>query len=191
MFGVRHRLRYGLVDPVTDNEITFTFTRPFGTFADGATLTFTAAGTENSRVYLPVDPVDAEVVAVDGHGRPALLLRRTGAGAVVFCTYPLEHMAAVTPGVNPEAGQALYGALAAFAGIARLVTVDDPRVAVDIVDHADGRRFLWLVSQSDAELAVKPTVAAGVALRALDGGEVPDGVTLGPFGVGVYQLVGG
>jgi endo-1,4-beta-mannosidase len=189
MFGVRHRLRYGLVDPVTDDEVTFTFTQPFGTFAEGASLTFAAAGTVNSRVYLPVDAVDAEVVAVDGHGRPALLLRRVGEGSVLFCTYPLEHMAAVTPGVNPEAGQALYGALAVHAGVSRPVTVEDPRVAVDIVDHADGRRFVWLVSQSDAPLAVKPTVAAGSALRSLDGGEVSDGVTLAPFGVGVCELV--
>ncbi|HEY3754001.1 MAG TPA: cellulase family glycosylhydrolase [Pseudonocardiaceae bacterium] len=189
MFGVRHRLRYGLVDPVTDAEVTFTFTRPFGSLAEGANLTFTTAGTTNSRVYLPVDPVDAEVVAVDGHGRPAVLLRKVGKGSVVFCTYPLEHMAAVTPSVNPEAGQALYGALAAYAGIDRPATVDDPRVAADVVHHEDGRRFLWLVSQSDAELAVKPTLAAGLSLHALDGGDVAGAVVLAPFGVGVYQLV--
>jgi endo-1,4-beta-mannosidase len=188
MFGVRHRLRYGLVDPVTDDEVTFTFTRPFGTFVEGARLTFPAAGTVHSRVFLPVDPAGAEVVAVDVHNRPALLVRRVGRGSVVFCTYPLEHMAAVTPAVNPEAGQALYGALAAYAGIDRPVTVDDPRVAVDLIDHEDGRRFVWLVSQSDGELAVKPTVAQGLALRGLDGSDTADGIVLEPFGVGVFQL---
>ena len=178
MFGVRHRLRYGLVDPVTDDEVTFTFTQPFGTLAEGAELRFTAAGT---RVYLPVDPVDAEVVAVDGHGRPAVLVRRTGTGAVILCTYPLEHMASVTPAVNPEAGQVLYGALAAFANVDRPATVDDPRVAADVLCHDDGRRFLWLVSQSDAELTVKPNLAAGLSLD-------EPAVTLEPFGVGVYEL---
>jgi endo-1,4-beta-mannosidase len=189
MFGVRHRLRYGLVDPVTDSEVTFTFTRPFGTLAEGTELRFAAAGTVDSRVYLPVDPVDAEVIAVDGHGRPALLLRRVGEGAVVFCTYPLEHMASVTPAVNPDAGQALYGALAAFAGLDRPVTVDDPRVAADILCHADGRRFLWLVSQCDGELTVKPTLAAGLTLRGLTCDDIDSAVTLGPFGVGVYEIV--
>ncbi|HVV21933.1 MAG TPA: cellulase family glycosylhydrolase [Pseudonocardiaceae bacterium] len=186
MFGVRHRLRYGLVDPVVDDEVTFTFTRPFGTFAEGARLSFRAAGTADSRAYLPVDPVDADVVAVDGHGRPALLVRRVGSGSVILCTYGLEHMASVTPAVNPEAGQALYGALAAYAGIDRIATVDNPRVAADVLVHEDGRRFLWLVSQCDAEVTVKPNVATG--LRTLTGEPVSGPVTLGPFGVGVYEL---
>jgi endo-1,4-beta-mannosidase len=188
LFGVRHRLRYGLVDPVVDDEVTFTFTQPFGTFADGARLTLRAAGTPDSRVYLPVEPVTAEVVAVDGHGRPALLVRRVGEGSMILCTYGIEHMAAVTPAVNPEGGQALYGALAAYAGLDRPATVDDPRVAADVVCHEDGRRFLWLVSQADAEVTVKPTVAAG--LCTLAGEPVTGSVVLGPFGVGVYQLMG-
>jgi len=126
MFGVRHELRYGLVDPVEDDTVTFTFTRAFGSLAEGACLSFRAAGTPDSRVYLPVVPTDAEVVAVDGHGRPALLCRRAGTGSVILCTYPLEHMAAVTPAANPEAAQVLYGALAAHAGLDRPVTVDEP-----------------------------------------------------------------
>jgi endo-1,4-beta-mannosidase len=189
MFGVRHRLRYGLVDPVTDDEVTFTFTKPFGSLAVGASVTFPAAGTKNSRVYLPVDVVDAEVVAVDGHGRPALLHRRVGDGSAILCTYPLEHMASVTPAANPEAGQALYAALAAFAGVHREVTVADPRVAADTLVHTDGRRFVWLVSQSDDELTVTPTPAEGLVLTALDGTTLADGaVVLPPFGVGVYRL---
>jgi endo-1,4-beta-mannosidase len=190
LFGVEHQLRYGLVDPVEDDEVTFTFTKPFGTLAEGARLTFPAAGTKDSRVYLPVVPTDAEVLAVDGHGRPALLRRRIGGGSAILCTYPLEHMASVTPRTNPEAGQALYTALAAFAGVHRQVTVDDPRVASDTLVHEDGRQFVWLVSQSDEELAVKPALATGLTLAGLDGNPVDGAVTLPPFGVGVYQLLG-
>jgi endo-1,4-beta-mannosidase len=190
MFGVRHQLRYGLVDPVVDDTVTFTFTMAFGSLAEGARLSFRAAGTPHSRVYLPVVPTDAEVVAVDGHGRPALLCRRSGAGSVILCTYPLEHMAAVTPAANPEAAQVLYGALAAHAGLDRPVTVDDPRVAVDELVHADGRRFVWLVSQSDGELSVKPTLANGLDLRTLAGDPVAGELLLPPFGVGVYELLG-
>jgi endo-1,4-beta-mannosidase len=190
MFGVRHQLRYGLVDPVVDDTVTFTFTMAFGSLAEGARLSFRAAGTPHSRVYLPVVPTDAEVVAVDGHGRPALLCRRAGAGSVILCTYPLEHMAAVTPAANPEAAQVLYGALAAHAGLDRPVTVDDPRVAVDELVHADGRRFVWLVSQSDGELSVKPTLANGLDLRTLAGDPVAGELLLPPFGVGVYELLG-
>ncbi len=187
LFGVRHRLRYGLVDPVVDDEVTVTFTRSFGTLAAGARLSFRAAGTESGRAYLPVDPVDAEVVAVDGHDRPALLVRRVGSGSMVLCTYGLEYMASVTPAVNPEAGQVLYGALAEYARVDRIATVDDPRVAVDVLCHEDGRRFLWLVSQADVELTVKPAVSAG--LLTLAGEVVAGSVTLAPFGIGVYRLV--
>jgi endo-1,4-beta-mannosidase len=190
MFGVEHQLRYGLVDPVADDEVTFTFTKPFGSLAEGDSLTFPAAGTQHSRVYLPVDVVDAEVLAVDGHGRPALLHRRIGSGSAILCTYPLEHMASVTPAANPEAGQALYAALAEFAGVHRSVTVDDRRVAADTLVHEDGRRFVWLVSQSEEELAVKPALAAGLTLGGLDGAPRDASVVLPPFGVGVYRLLG-
>ena len=53
-----------------------------------------------------------------------------GAGSTVLCTYPLEHMAARTPRVNPEDTWRLYSALAADAGVSRPVRVDDPRVLV-------------------------------------------------------------
>src|ERR1035438_5703906 len=82
----------------------------------------------HDRWKLPVRPDGAEVIAVDSRGRPALLLRAAGAGSLVLCTYPIEHMAAVTPAVNPEAASVLYDALAVHAGVSRLVTVDDPRV---------------------------------------------------------------
>lgn len=60
MFRVEHQLRAGLVDPIEDDTVTFTFERDFG--------------------------------------------------SVVLCTYPIEHMAAVTPRVNPEATSQLYSA---------------------------------------------------------------------------------
>ncbi|MFE2940958.1 cellulase family glycosylhydrolase [Streptomyces sp. NPDC059255] len=189
LFGVRHTLEYGLVDPIEDDTVELTLTRPFGTLAEGDTLSFRAAGTPSSRVFLPVEPYGAEVLATDGRGRPALLLRETGAGAVVLCTYPLEHMASVTPRVNPEQTVRLYDALAAYAGVRRPVTVDDLRVAVDLLDHEDGRRYVWLVSQGREELVVKPVVEAGLRLTGLDG-SAADEVTLEPYGVRVLRLVG-
>jgi endo-1,4-beta-mannosidase len=190
MFGVQHQLTYGLVDPIEDDEVTFTMRRDFGTLSAGARLTFRAAGNEHSRAYLPVRPDGAEVIAVDGHDRPALLLHETGAGSVVLCTYPIEQMASATPRVNPDATSVLYDALAAFAGVRRLVTVGDPRIAADVLVRSDGSRFAWLVSQADEQVTVKPELATGLRLTPLDG-SAPDGVaTLAPFGVGVFRLEG-
>ena len=99
-----------------------TFTRDFGGLPRGTTLDFKAAGSEHSRAYLPVTPTTAEVIATDAHGRPALLRRQVGRGSLILCSYPLEYMAALTPRVNPDATVALYGALAAHAGVRRPVS---------------------------------------------------------------------
>jgi endo-1,4-beta-mannosidase len=181
LFGVEHRLTYGLVDPIEDDTVEFTLTRDLGTLPEGTRLTFQAAGTPDSRAYLPVRPTSAEVVAVDGHGRPALLRRRHGDGWVVLCTYPLEHMSAVTPRVNPEQTHRLYDALAAFAGVRRPVTAPDPRVSADVLVRSDGTRFAVLVSQAAVEVRVKPVLAGDVT------GEFEE-VTLGPYGVRVLEL---
>ncbi|MGO4430867.1 beta-mannosidase, partial [Streptomyces sp. MCAF7] len=131
-----------------DEVLEMTFTDDFGGLTAGDTLRFPVAGNEDSRAYLPVLPRDARVVAVDAHGRPALLVRDTGRGRTVLATYPLEHMAARTARVNPEETHRLYAALADVAGVRRPVTVDSPYVGADVVVHQDGRRFVWLVSQS-------------------------------------------
>ena len=189
LFGVQHQLRNGLVDPIEDEQVTFTFAANFGTLPAGARLSFSVAGSEYGRAFLPVRPDGADVIAVDGHDRPALPLRRVGAGAMVLCTYPIEHLAAMTARVNPEATSTLYDALAAFAGVSRPVTVDNPRIAADIVVRADGARFLWLVSQAAEPVVAKPQLAAGLRLAGLDGSAVEGTVGLDPFGVSVFALM--
>jgi endo-1,4-beta-mannosidase len=191
LFEVQHQLRNGMVDPIEDEQVTFTFAADFGTLPAGAQLAFSVAGTEYGRAFLPVRPAGADVIAVDGHDRPALLRRSVGAGAMVLCTYPIEHMAAMTARVNPEATSTLYDALAAFAGVSRPVTVDDPRIAVDILVRADGARFVWLVSQSAEPVEAKPQLAAGLRLARLDGSAADSTVGLDPFGVSVFALIDG
>ncbi len=177
LFGVEHRLTYGLADPIEDDVVELTFTRDLGPLTEGARLRFRAGGTPHSRTYLPVRPTSAEVVATDAHGRPALLRRRHGDGQVIFCTYPLEHMAAVTPRVNPEDTHRLYDALAEVAGVRRPVTTPDPRVSADVLVRADGTRFAVLVSQAGTELCVRPAGAEGF-----------EEVVLAPYGVQVLEL---
>jgi endo-1,4-beta-mannosidase len=191
MFGVEHQLSYGPPARLEDEPTTFTLAQDFGTLSRGAQLVFRADGTQQSRTYLPVRPAGAEVVAVDGHDRPALLLRRAGAGSVILCTYPLEFLAAASAAVNPEATSTLYNALAIYAGVRRAVTVDDPRVAADVLVRSDGRQFAWLVSHAAEPVTVKPQLSAGSRLTALDGAPSNGSITLGPFGVGVFLLEAG
>ncbi|MGW2340881.1 glycoside hydrolase 5 family protein [Streptomyces sp. NPDC001661] len=179
LFGVEMQLSYGVAEPVEDDELAMTFTEDFGGVRAGETLRFPVAGNEDSRAWLPVVPDGARVVATDAHGRPALLVHEIGAGRAVLATYPLEHMAARTARVNPEQTHRLYAALAEVAGADRPVTVDTPLVSADTLVHEDGRRFLWLVSQADEELMVRPSDHLGKPL---------DEVTLAPYGVRVLEL---
>ena len=131
-----------------------------------------------ARDHLPVEATGAAVLAVDGEGRPALLRRTLGAGALVLCTYPLEHMAARTPAANPEDTWRLYSALADAAGVARPVRVEDPRVLTGRLRTGRGERTI-LVNCSfetiDVELRAEP--GRGLSL--------PAELALPPAGVAV------
>jgi endo-1,4-beta-mannosidase len=190
MFGVEHQLRAGLPDPIDSETVAFRFQRDLGSLRAGDTLTFAVAGTEYSRSYLPVRPAGAEVVATDDRGRPALLLRQAGDGSLILCTYPVEHLAALTPAVNPEATGALYDALATHAGVRRPLLTGDSRVAGDVLLRSDGEAFAWFVSQADEPVTITPTVTAGLQLTSLAGtGPLVESVSLAPFGVAVGRLI--
>jgi endo-1,4-beta-mannosidase len=176
-FGVRHTLRYGLVDPIEGDVVTFKFVEPFGDIVAGTTLSFRVAGEHSARGYLPVEPAGARVVAVDARGNPTLLSHTLGSGSTILCTYPLEHMAARTPGVNPESTWQIYSALALVAGVARPVRVADPRVLVGHVRHPNVDTVLF-VNCSGARVVTEPILADGVSLS-LDG----QALILEPFGV--------
>jgi endo-1,4-beta-mannosidase len=180
IFGVRHRLRPGLVDPIVEDEVIFQFVDDLGDIAEGTRLTFRVAGEPSARAFLPVDPLGAEVVALDGHGRPALLRHRLAAGRAVFCTYPIEHLAARSPGVNPEDTYRVYSALAAAAGVARPVRVDDPRVLVGRVRSGDTETVLFVNCSGDA-IAAEP-ILSGVELDPATGT-----LALEPFGVAAIR----
>ena len=184
MFGVRHLLDVGMGDPVEDDAVRLTLRQDLGGLAAGTTLTFAAPG---NQVFLPVEPDGAEVLAADARGRPALLLRRTGGGSFVLCTYPVEHMAALTPRVNPDDTVTLYDALARHAGVRRPVTVADPRVACDTLIRDDGALFAVLASHAAEALTVTPALGGG-ELTTLDGEDAAEGVKLGPFGIKVLRI---
>jgi endo-1,4-beta-mannosidase len=180
LFGVRHRLRYGLADPIVEDEVIFQFVDDLGDIAEGTRLSFRVAGEPSARAYLPVETVGAEVVAIDARGRPALVRHALGAGSTVLCTYPIEHLAARTPGANPEDTWRLYSALAEAAGVARAVRVDDPRVLVGRIRSGESERAL-LVNSAGDQIAVEP-ILSGVELDAAAGP-----LTLEPFGVAVIR----
>lgn len=181
LFGARHTLRYGLVEPILDDEITVRFEEDFGDIGAGATITVPVAGTADGRAILPVEPVDATVVARDQHGRPVLLRASRGTGQTVLCTLPLEYFAASRPQANPDPTWRIYRALADVAGLPRETAGDDPRLMVDHLSHDDGRTFQWVVNASDESVTYHPNPE----LTTLQGDPVADHRTLAPYGVDV------
>ena len=177
-FGVSHSLRYGLTDPIEDNVVQVRFLTGFGQIAEGETLQFVAGGTAHGRSFLPVQALDAEVIAVDHHDRPVLLRRRVGDGTAVLCTYPLEYMAARTPRVNPEPTWRLYDALAETAGVERPLRCADPRVSC-IVASSDGPSLASVSNLSGDP--VSATVQDGARQRAFE---------LGPYDVHTFTHPG-
>jgi endo-1,4-beta-mannosidase len=181
VFGVRHRLRHGLVDEIADDEVVFEFVEDFGGQPAGSRLSFRAAGEPSARAYLPVDPAGADIVAIDRHGRPALLRHSVGSGRAVLCTYPIEHMAARTPGANPESTWQIYSALATVAGVSRPVRIPDARVLVGGLRRDGGDGVCVFVNCSGENVALEPILEEGVELPT----EQP---ILEPFGVRTARL---
>jgi hypothetical protein len=181
LFGVEHQLRYGLVDPIEDDEVVLELVADLGELVAGTRLSFTVSGEPSARAHLPVEPVGAEIVAVDSYGRPALLRHAVGAGQTVLCTYPLEHLAARTPWANPENTWRIYSALAALAGVERHVRVDDPQVLAGVV-RGDTRDVAVLVNCSSSAVSLQPVVPSATG----DGTSWP--LVLAPRGAATFGL---
>jgi hypothetical protein len=185
-FGVRHHLRYGLTDTVGTDQVTFTFVEDLGRLSAGTQLTFRVAGSEGSRALLPVEPDGARVLAVDDHERPALLERRVGDGAMVLCTYPLEHLASRAPRANPEDTWRLYSELARAAGVVLPLAVQDPRVMVGRLLCPEEEVALVINMSADPLEATFETLDGATYGRRGCGTNAPlEAVALPPFDVAV------
>jgi endo-1,4-beta-mannosidase len=190
LFGVRHLLRYGLNEPV-DTDVIATAAVDLGDLPAGSVLRFRPAGPDDSRAYLPIELLDAEVVLADQDDRPVLVRRRIGAGVLYLGTFPVEYFGAVRRDANlDDETWRLYRALAREAGIQPPVTVDSPLCAVDEIVHADGTRYTWLVSGAAEETTVRPLLAADIRLvDVLSKEDVTDGCVLAPYGIRVMRQV--
>ena len=191
LFGVEHQLRYGLIERVDEARVTWTMDAALGDLAAGAELQFAVAGTEHGRGMLPLRAASgARVLARDGHGRPALVERPVGAGAMLLAAYPIEYFAASRPNANPEPAERLYRALAERAGLTWHVRSRRPDVLVDTLIDAGGRRLAWLLSQCLEPVRAEIETAGGAELEDVETGERFCGaVDLPACGVRVCRLV--
>ena len=188
IFGVSRQIWYGLVDPIEEDEVTFTFTADFGDITAGEQVSFGVAGNESARAFLPVEAAGATVLAVDGHRRPALLSRQIGTGSMVLCTYPVEHMAARTPRVNPESTWRLYAALAAAAGVQLPLAASDPRVMTGRLRTGAGEvAVLVNTSAQRVEVGLVTTGTASYGRDDAAPGEALRQLVLAPFEIEILS----
>lgn len=190
--GIPHTLRYGMREEI-DDVVEFRFDEAFGGLAKHTVLRFPFAGSRESRHMLPLDdrdlPEDVTVIARDQRGRPALVRRRVGEGAVYVATYSIEYFASERDHAHADDDvRVLYAALAAEAAATPEVTSGDDRVIVDGLAHDDGRRFDWFVNVTPDVVPVRPLTSKPTTFAdpLADGAKV-DGFELPPFGVRVLE----
>ncbi|MDR6573610.1 endo-1,4-beta-mannosidase [Curtobacterium sp. 320] len=156
-FGIWKRSRYGVTEPITDDLIEIRFCADFGDIQEGTVLQFPAGGASEARAFLPVEAEAAQVVARDGHGRPAILVHERGLGRTVLSTYPLELLCARTPHVDHRPLAQLYRALAVVAGVSAHVSTDDLDSFADTLLTDDGGVHTVVVNTagSDSDTIVR------------------------------------
>ncbi len=168
--GCRHHLRYGLADiPLPPLEITMH--RALATLPAGASLRYEVPQGQARSAYCPVEPVEADVVAVDGEGRPAILEHRLGAGRVVFSAYPLEYYITQRYEAHQtDATWRLYRALRDLAGLAPHVDGDNPFVEVRALEGPRDT-LVWAINHSWQPQRLRLAVAGPVhAVHDLESG---------------------
>ncbi len=140
-----------------ESHVHLHFTAAFGTLVAGDVLSVPAgrADLHGRGVRLKVE--DAEVLAVDSHGNPALTRVRRGTGYTVVCAYPVEILLADVPDAHgPEDPwwQVLHG-LADLAGIVPLAGVEHPDLTTGLL-HGSGGGTLVVTNHGSA--SVRTTV---------------------------------
>lgn len=187
-FGVGHQLRYWMQEPFEEEELRLRFTATFGDLEAGETLSFPAPAGEEIRVRLPVELTGARVIATDQRGRPALVERQVGEGAMVLLTSPVELWSARRPRTNPDATARLFRALAARAGALPEIHTDRLDVLIDELRRDDGTRLVWVVSEAQTPVGVPLTAPAGAPFTDVESGTPVEGeVQLDPYQVRVLE----
>lgn len=187
-FGIEHQLRYWLEEPFEEQRLHLHFEAPFGDVQAGETLCFPAPADDATRVRLPIETAGARVIATDQRGRPALVERAVGAGAMVLLTSPVELWSARRPRTNPDDTARLFRALAARSGALPEIRADRLDVVVDELRRDDGTRLVWAVSEAPAAIDVRLTAPAGARFTDVESGAAVAGeLHLDPYQVRVLE----
>jgi endo-1,4-beta-mannosidase len=152
------------------------FVAPWGPFPVGDTLPLPAWDGELHTRGVRLLPSDAETIAVDADGEPALVVARRGAGTVVTCAYPIELLLATVPDAHgpQDASWGIYAGLATLAGIQQVT--GHPEVTAGELRGPSGT-ITVLTNHGSAAVAATATLP--------DGQRTP--VELEPYGFALLE----
>jgi endo-1,4-beta-mannosidase len=154
-----------LADHAAAEAVSLTLVRPLGRLAAGQVFHFRPEAGNPRHWPAVLEVTQAEVVATDQAGRPALVASTCGRGKTLLSAYPLETYLAALPGAfeGPEPTAQLYRGLAEWAGIEPLFSTDQPGVeAAGLV--GEGRGYAVLANHQAA--AARVTVSSRLPLTA-------------------------
>jgi len=171
------------------------FLKGFGSFKQDEKLTLQGS----ANWTLDTEPAEADVIACNPEGCPALTVHRYGKGKTVLCLEPLERLLIGVPHVFEESqSYRVYEALKAVAGIDAGVRMGHPFIERTLHSMSDAR-ILTVINHSAAPAEAKVEVdfpAKNITeLRSGDtttfdtkGDTVSWDVRLEPSGVRLYKL---
>ena len=94
LFGIRHKLRYGLTDSVKTDQVTLTFVEDLGeALTTGTQLNFHVAGSEGDGRSCPSSRGGRQFWRSTTRAVRRCYDAGWACGAMILCTYPIEHMA--------------------------------------------------------------------------------------------------
>lgn len=177
------------------SEVRLTFVAKFGDLDVGEVLVIPSGSKDLHLRGVCLDVTDAQVLAVDSRGLPALTRATRGRGSVTVCAYPVELLEAEVPDAHSpqETLWRLYRAVADAAGVRPLATADHQDLVCGVLTGPQGG-ILTVTNHSPGtvDAPLRLPVGAHHLADALNGSAIPDDtpptgrrLTLAPFGAAV------
>jgi endo-1,4-beta-mannosidase len=172
------------------------FVRPWGPFASGDELALPAGDGELASRGVRLRVSDAEVVAVDADGHPAIVSARRGPGRAVTCAYPVETLLASVSDAHGPADRTwgLYAGVADLLGDAAGAGASHPDVTIDEVRGPSGS-LVTATNHSDASVTTSVRLPGATGVRRVTGAgrtgvDLADDrieIELGPYDAAVFD----
>lgn len=184
-----------------DRPSVLRFVRRWGPFRAGDELPLPPADGTLATRATTLALGDAEVVALDAYGHPALVVARRSGGTIATCALPVELLQGCRTDAHEPADRSwgLYAGLAAESGVREPAGVDHPDVTTGVLHGSSGglitvtnhgpaalRLSVRLIESATSAIRVEPDATRPAVI---DGGAVELG--LEPYGASIVSWLAG